>query len=62
MILNICTNKGITTFSAQNFSQLNSSNSNEITLGEISKANLLYELNIVVFVGSENNEEYNNKN
>ncbi len=57
----ICTNKGITTFSAQNFSQLNSSNSNEITLGEISKANLLYELNIVVFVGSENNEEYNNK-
>ncbi len=57
----ICTNKGINIFSAQTFSQLDSSNSNEITLGEISKANLLYELNIVVFVGSENNEEYNNK-
>ena len=57
----ICTNKGINTFSAQTFSQLDSSNSNEITLGEISIANLLYELNIIVFVGSENNEEYNNK-
>ncbi len=57
----ICTNKGINIFSAQTFSQLDSSNSNEITLGEISKANLLYELNIIVFVGSENNEEYNNK-
>ena len=57
----VCTNKGISTFSAQNFSPLNSSNTNEIILGEISKANLLYELNIVVFVGSENNDEYNNK-
>lgn len=57
----VCTNKGISTFSAQNFAPLNSSNTNEIILGEISKANLLYELNIVVFVGSENNDEYNNK-
>ena len=57
----VCCNNGIYTFSSKDFSLILSSNKNDIQLGEISKASLLYELNVVVFTGSENNQKYNNK-
>ena len=50
-------NNGIKTFSTDNFQEKYSSS----TLGNISFSAILHELNMVIFVGSENNELYNNK-
>ena len=50
-------NNGIKTFNAEDFQEKYSST----TLGNISFSAILHELNIVIFVGSENNELYNNK-
>jgi len=49
-------NNGIKTFSTDNFQEKYSSS----TLGNISFSAILHELNMVIFVGSENNELYNN--
>jgi hypothetical protein len=53
----ICFNNGIKNFSTEKFEPLYSSN----VIGNISLGALFHELNIVIFVGSENNEEYNKK-
>ena len=53
----ICFNNGIKNFSTEKFEALYSSN----VIGNISLGALFHELNIVIFVGSENNEEYNKK-
>ena len=53
----LCFNNGIKNFSTEKFEPLYSSN----VIGNISLGALFHELNIVVFVGSENNEEYNKK-
>lgn len=50
-------NNGIKTFSTENFQEIYASNN----LGSISFSAILHELNMVIFVGSENNELYNNK-
>ena len=50
-------NNGIKTFNTENF-QVKYSSDN---LGSISFSAILHELNMVIFVGSENNELYNNK-
>jgi hypothetical protein len=53
----LCYNNGIKNFSSDDFKEKYESN----TIGAISLAVLLHELNMVIFVGTENNEEYNNK-
>ena len=50
-------NNGIKTFNAEDFQEKYSST----TLGNISFSAILHELNMVIFIGSENNELYNNK-
>jgi hypothetical protein len=50
-------NNGIKEFSTEDFKEVYSCN----TLGAISMGVLFKELNIVIFVGTENNELYNNK-
>lgn len=50
-------NNGIKTFTTEDFKEKYIANH----LGSISISVLLRELNIVIFVGKENNEEYNNK-
>lgn len=50
-------NNGVKTYITDDFKERYSSNS----IGSISMACLLRELDTVIFVGSENNEEYNNK-
>lgn len=50
-------NNGIKTFNTDDFKEKYNLNS----IGSISIGVLFHELNIVIFVGSENNEEYNNK-
>lgn len=59
--LSLCYNHGIRTYQINDYSLKTSSNSSEVILGEISVASLLYELNIIVFTGSEHNEKYSNK-
>lgn len=59
--LSLCYNHGIRTYQINDYSLKTSSNSSEVILGEISLASLLYELNIIVFTGSEHNEKYSNK-
>ena len=53
----LCYNNGIKTFNGEDFKLLYASN----PIGNISMAALVHELNIVIFVGSESNEMYNNK-
>ena len=53
----LCYNNGIKNFDSQQFKIKYETN----TIGAISMAVLIRELNIVIFVGTENNEEYNNK-
>ena len=53
----LCYNNGIKTFNTEDFK--GKYNSNDI--GSVSMATIVHELNMVVFVGSENNEIYNNK-
>ena len=50
-------NDGIKTFNTNDFKEKYNSDN----LGSIFISNIIHELNIVVFVGSENNELYNNK-
>ena len=50
-------NNGLITFTTEDFKQKYNSDS----IGSISFASLVHELNMVVFVGSENNEMYNAK-
>ena len=50
-------NNGLKTFTTEDFKQKYNSDS----IGSISFASLVHELNMVVFVGSENNEMYNAK-
>lgn len=50
-------NNGIKAFSTEDFKEVYSCN----TLGAISMGVLFKELNIVIFVGTESNELYNNK-
>ena len=54
-------NNGINVYSTENFKCILSSNNNDFKLGNIQNATLIYDLNIVVFNGSSNNEDYNNK-
>ena len=53
----LCYNNGIRTFSTENFLEKYCSDN----LGSISLANLVHELNMVVFVGSESNDLYSSK-
>ena len=53
----LCYNNGIRTFTTENFKEKYNSDN----IGSVSKATLVHELNMVVFVGSENNELYNSK-
>ena len=57
----LCYNNGIKTFSTNDFVEKCSSNENEFSVGGISMASLLMELNIAVFVGTESNQLYSNK-
>ena len=57
----LCYNNGIKTFNTHDFTEKCSSNENEFNIGGTSMASLLMELNIVVFVGTESNQFYNNK-
>lgn len=52
----LCYNNGIKNFNTEDFKEKYESNK----IGAISLAVLLHELNMVIFVGTENNEEYNN--
>ena len=54
-------NNGINVYSTENFKCILSSNNNDFQLGNIQNATLIYDLNIVVFNGSSDNQEYNNK-
>jgi hypothetical protein len=53
----LCYNNGIKTFSGEDFKELYTSNS----IGSISMAAIVHELNMVIFVGSDSNEMYSNK-
>ena len=57
----LCYNNGIRSYKLSDYSLISTSNNSEIIVGDVSIGTLLYELNVVVFTGSEHNELYNNK-
>ena len=57
----LCYNNGIRSYKLSDYSLISTSNNSEIIVGDVSIGTLLYELNGVVFTGSEHNELYNNK-
>jgi len=54
-------NSGIKVYSTEDYKCIFSSNNNDFNLGNIQNVTLIYDLNIVVFNGSSDNQEYNNK-
>ena len=56
----LCYNNGIRSYKLSDYSLISTSNNSEIIVGDVSIGTLLYELNVVVFTGSEHNELYNN--
>ena len=57
----LCYNNGIRSYKLSDYTLNSTSNNSEIIVGDVSIGTLLYELNVVVFTGSEHNELYNNK-
>ena len=54
-------NSGIKVYSTEDYKCIFSSNNNDFNLGNIQNVTLIYDLNIVVFNGSSDNQDYNNK-
>ena len=55
-------NNGIKVYSTDDFKCISpSNNNNDFNLGDIQNVTLIYDLNIVVFNGTSNNQNYNNK-